>query len=79
MNVFRAVVMVSMLRPVRNCRFLLLPLLIIIIIIIIIIYCYYYSSISTLPVWLGSRVVSVLDSGAEGPRFKSKSTLSGKS
>jgi len=23
-------------------------------------------------VWLGSRVVSVLDSGAEGPRFKSQ-------
>jgi len=23
--------------------------------------------------WLGSRVVSVLDSGAEGPRFKSQS------
>jgi len=25
------------------------------------------------PRWLGSRVVSVLDSGAEGPRFKSQS------
>ena len=25
------------------------------------------------PVWLGSRVVSVLDSGAEGPEFKSQS------
>jgi len=24
------------------------------------------------PQWLGSRVVSVLDSGAEGPRFKSQ-------
>jgi len=32
--------------------------------------------------WLGSRVVSVLDSGAEGPGFKSQSpiaTLSGNS
>ena len=30
---------------------------------------------SALPItarWLGSRVVSVLDSGAEGPRFKSQ-------
>ena len=26
-----------------------------------------------LPGWLGSRVVSVLDSGAEGPGFKSQS------
>ena len=30
------------------------------------------------PGWLGSRVDSVLDSGAEGPRFKSQS-LSGDS
>jgi len=30
--------------------------------------------------WLGSRVVSVLDSGAEGPEFKSQvATLSGNS
>jgi len=29
--------------------------------------------------WLGSRVVSMLDSGAEGPRFKSVATLSGNS
>jgi len=29
--------------------------------------------------WLGSRVVSVLDSGVEGPGFKSQSTLSGNS
>ena len=29
--------------------------------------------------WLGSRVVSVLDSGAEGPGFKSVATLSGDS
>ena len=30
-------------------------------------------SLSTLHGWLGSRVVSVLDSGAEGPGFKSQS------
>jgi len=30
------------------------------------VYSYYYG-------WLGSRVVSVLDSGAEGPGFKSQS------
>jgi len=30
-------------------------------------------------VWLGSRVVSVLDSGAEGPVFKSVATISGNS
>ena len=29
--------------------------------------------VPTLPGWLGSRVVSVLDSGAEGPGFKSQS------
>jgi len=28
--------------------------------------------------WLGSRVVSVLDSGAEGPGFKSRVTVLGK-
>ena len=30
-------------------------------------------------VWLGSRVVSVLDSGEEGPVFKSVATISGNS
>ena len=29
-------------------------------------YCYYYNKYG----WLGSRVVSMLDSGAEGPGFK---------
>ena len=32
-----------------------------------------FAAITCFMGWLGSRVVSVLDSGAEGPRFKSQS------
>jgi len=35
-------------------------------------YYYYYYFFSPSAGWLGSRVVSVLDSGAEGPEFKSQ-------
>jgi len=35
---------------------------------------YMFIYLSTpIPGWLGSRVVSMLDSGAEGPEFKSQS------
>ena len=45
--------------------------------------CIIYGEFQYVTGWLGSRVVSVLDSGAEGPGFKSQSrrcrvTISGK-